>query len=114
MNKLMLSTGFLLIALWHSSAGAASGLPDYYPGAFAQWGVITNIDVATGQVVIGDLPVQVDPGARIYTTNTRHETLHGLRIGMRVAYGPGGARTPGAITELWVLPANHIPVRTPR
>jgi hypothetical protein len=113
-KKLILSTGVLMLALSHAVAGAAGGVPDYYPNAFAQWGVITNIDAGAGRIVINDLTVPIAPDLKVYTPTTRHETQHVLRIGMRVAYGAGGARAPGTLTELWVLPADFIPSRIPR
>lgn len=113
MNRILVTTAALLFSLWHATASPA-GAPYHFPGAFAQWGVISSIDVAAGRLVVDDITVQISPDLRVMTVNTRHETVHGLRPGMRVAWGAGGARTPGAVTELWVLPADYRPSRTPR
>jgi hypothetical protein len=113
MNRIAITAAVLLFALWYPAANA-SGLPEHYPDAFAQWGVISHVDANAGRIVIDDMTVQLASDVRVYTVNTRHETIHGLRPGMRVAYGRGGARMPGAVAELWVLPADFRPSRAPR
>lgn len=113
MNRLLLSIGCAVLVLWHA-AGSATTLPEYYPKAFAQWGVVSQVDVAAGEMIVNDQTIRIARDANVYTPNTRHETVHGLRPGVRIAWGSGGARSPGAVTAIWVLPPNYTPSRTRR
>lgn len=103
---------FLLACTLAIALPAKAATPDYYPETFAQWGVITEVNVERGQIRMGDITVRISPNLRVYTPQTQHESVHGLRPGMRVAMHPGGGRSPGAVSEIWVLPESYQPRRT--
>jgi hypothetical protein len=106
LHKLILLAGAVALSL----PAIAAGLPDYYPERFDRWGVIDQLDLDNQIIVVNDVNIRVTRGLRIYTVNTRFASLQSLKPGMKVGFGTTGSRAiNGAVSEVWVLPADYIP-----
>jgi hypothetical protein len=107
-HKLML----LICAMAMSLPAISAKLPEYYPEAFDRWGVIDQIDLDNRIIVVNDKNVRVALDLKVYTVNTRFATPRSLQPGMIVGFGTTGSRAiTGAVSEIWVLPADYTPSR---
>jgi hypothetical protein len=108
-NKMML----LICALAVSLPAWSAKLPDYYPPAFDRWGVIDQLDLDNRIIVVNDKNIRVALDLKVYTVNTRFATSQSLQPGMVVGFGTSGSRAiSGAVSEIWVLPADYTPARS--
>jgi len=105
-HKLMLMAAALALG----SPAFAAGLPDYYPQRFDRWGIIDQVDLDNRILVINDVSVKIAHDLHVYTMNTRFAAPQALKRGMKVGFGTTGSRAlTGAVSELWILPADYTP-----
>lgn len=108
----LLATAILFLA-GLSLPAAASDLPGYYPESFDRSGVINRIDVNNRVLVIDDSKVTLSLNLKVHTPTTRYGTIRSLEPGMKIGFGTSGSRAVrgGAVSEVWVLPADYTPGR---
>jgi len=101
-----LTFGALLILLPISASAAT--LPDYYPEDFQMSGVIDQIDIKRGVIVVNDLPWSLSMNARVQTMNSEFSRLLSLRTGMIIGFKMNSINGKMLIAEIWVLPDNYL------
>lgn len=98
-----------------SNTMGADTLPGYYPKVFSVSGAFGGIDTAQQQIIINDTPFFFDTNVKVHTPDSQFSTLRSLHSGMKV-----GAKTitnqakKELITEIWVLPKDHLSIPLPR
>lgn len=105
-----LRLAILICSLALNLSAFAAGLPDYYPQRFDRWGIIDQVDLDSRILVINDVSVKIAHDLHVYTMNTRFAAPQSLKRGMKVGFGTTGSRAlTGAVSELWILPADYTP-----
>lgn len=100
-------TAFLAIAglLVFTGAVAAGGLPAHYPESFQQTGAIDRIDLAAGEIVVGDQLYRITTGTAVHTLRSSVSSTGALTIRMLVGL-ESTRQLSGAplVTDIWELP----------
>ena len=106
---------FLLTYLIISLPALAEKRPHGYPDFFEHSGVVNSIDLESGQINIGDIPLYISPGTVVYTPSGQHMMLENLRPGSNVGCKLHKNSNGSAIvSELWLLPKGSLPLKPPR
>ncbi|VAW76311.1 hypothetical protein MNBD_GAMMA14-835 [hydrothermal vent metagenome] len=106
---------FLLTYLIISLPALAENRPHGYPDFFEHSGIINSINLESGLINIGDIPLYVIPGVVVHTPTGRYMTLENLRPGNNVGcklHKSSNGNT--IINELWLLPKGSLPLKLPR
>jgi len=100
--KQLLSTWILILT---SLSVQAEPVPAYYPKFFPNSGVVSEINIGAGTMVVQDKRVFFGNDLRVHTTRTRSASMLNIQPGTRIGY----KYTPDAqgrpmVFEIWVLP----------
>ncbi len=100
----------LIYMLMLASPAFSASLPDYYPERFDRIGTLDDIDLDRRVMIINDVTIPIAIDLRVHNLNTRFSTARSLVPGMNVGFGTTGSRgLSGAVSDLWVLPADYVP-----
>ncbi|MGB5511169.1 MAG: hypothetical protein WBM87_05620 [Woeseiaceae bacterium] len=86
-----------------STHAMAQKFPSYYPAEFAETGIIDDLNLGMGEIIINDSVYRVSPQAVVRSLSSREDSMTRLRLGANVGFKMSG----GAITEFWLLPASY-------
>ena len=87
-----------------STHAMAQNFPGYYPeNGFNETGIIDDINLGMGEIIIDDSVYRVSPEAVVRSLSSREDSMTRLRVGTNVGFKITG----GLITEFWLLPANY-------
>ncbi len=103
----MKKTGLLIIVMacgFMSSLAMAQNFPSYYPEkGFNETGIIDDVNLGMGEIIIGDAVYRVSPEAVVRSLSSKEDSMTRLRVGANVGF----KMTGGMITEFWLLPLNY-------
>ena len=103
----MKKTVLLIIVMacgFMSTQAMAQKFPSYYPEkGFNQSGVIDDVNLGMGEIIINDSVYRVSPQAVVRSLSSREDSMTRLRVGANVGFKISG----GVIKEFWLLPANY-------
>lgn len=86
-----------------STHAMAQKFPSYYPVEFPESGIIDDLNLDMGEIIIDDSVYRVSPRAVVRSLSSREDSMTRLRAGANVGF----KMTGGVITEFWLLPANY-------
>lgn len=87
-----------------STHAMAQKFPSYYPEkGFNITGIIDDLNLGTGEIIINDSVYRVSPQAVVRSLSSREDSMTRLRVGANVGFKARG----GMITEFWLLPKNY-------
>jgi hypothetical protein len=102
----MKKTVLLIIVMacgFMSTHAMAQKFPSYYPAEFPETGIIDDLNLGMGEIIINDSVYRVSPQAVVRSLSSSEDSMTRLRLGANVGFKMSG----GAITEFWLLPANY-------
>ena len=103
----MKKTVLLIIVMacgFMSTHAMAQKFPSYYPDkGFNITGVIDDLNLGTGEIIINDSVYRVSPQAVVRSLSSKEDSMTRLRVGANVGFNMSGR----VIKEFWLLPANY-------
>lgn len=93
---------FLLGGIAH-----AAGLPDYYPVRFEKVGVIDDVNIGAGKIIINDKLYQLGKDTPINSLSRKGDSIARLKRGANVGITFTRYGRVRAVTEVWLLPSYY-------
>ena len=99
-------TVVLLLVLLLGQPGFAQQFPSYYPqGGFQRVGMLDDVQIKRGVIVVNDIPYTVANSTVVHSTSSFSVPMSNLRVGSQIGYKLSGSGR--VITEIWLLPRNY-------
>jgi hypothetical protein len=86
----------------------AGNLPAYYPESFQSTGTLDRVDMAAGEIVIGDKMYRISTTTPVHTLNSNASSIGALTAGTLVGLNAVGDATGARVLmDLWELPDSY-------